>query len=362
MTRTLEMSSPPPSSYKSPLQAIQDLKRYEREIQLDITRTRQQMEENQRLAVQSFKQLLQQDEREAARILERERQVQKEQEHLFAQEEQELEDQRLEELSKLEENKRLKEEHQKRLETKLQLQREEEERIQLEYAQKNEYITKAFSMVDTVKNLRQELELFEKNSDKLISKRRLEMKKIARGKLNTLSHDHEKIYSVAQDVVRAVQTVIQEDTDIRQRVGSSPTIQDATILLGASYFMDLIASNVIVRIQAEGFNGPRGDGFPLAILLAMVSTQLPEEFITLLQSHIYMVCPTAIPSLPKPLPGSSEVELMESLGMIQDKNGTYETFERFLGRTEVRKYVLLLSFLLFASRIKSVNFINLVLL
>ena len=85
------------------------------------------------------------------------------------------------------------------------------------------------------------------------------------------------------------------------------------------------------------FYRPRGDGFPLANMLAMVSTQLPEEFITMLQSHIYMVCPTAIPTLPKPLPGSSEVDLMESLGMIKDKNGSYETFERFLGRTEVRK-------------------------
>jgi hypothetical protein len=68
----------------------------------------------------------------------------------------------------------------------------------------------------------------------------------------------------------------------------------------------------------------------------MVSTELPEEFITLLQSHIYIVCPTAIPSLPKPLPESSEGDLMESLGMIKDKNGEYESFERFLGRTEVR--------------------------
>jgi len=73
-------------------------------------------------------------------------------------------------------------------------------------------------------------------------------------------------------------------------------------------------------------------------MLAMVSTQLPEEFITLIQAHIYMVCPTAIPALPKPLPGSSEVELMDSLGMIQDKHGTYESFDRFLTRTEVRKY------------------------
>jgi hypothetical protein len=72
-------------------------------------------------------------------------------------------------------------------------------------------------------------------------------------------------------------------------------------------------------------------------MLAMISIQLPEDFITLLQAHIYMVCPTAIPSLPKPSPDCSEVELMESLGMIKDKHGTFESFERFLARTEVKE-------------------------
>jgi len=101
--------------------------------------------------------------------------------------------------------------------------------------------------------------------------------------------------------------------------------------------MDLIASNVIVRVQAEGFNGTRGDGFPLAHMLAQVSVRIQDEssrkdFGDLIMAHIYAVCPTAIPMLPKA--DCSETELMEGLGMQKDKKGEYESFDRFLARTE----------------------------
>ena len=244
---------------KSPIQAAQDLKQNERELRNDVARKRERMEQNQRLAVNSFLQLLEQDEREAARILEREHQRLKEQEYILAEEEKKQEDHRLVELSKVKERQRMEYEKRTREENELRLQREEEERERLEDMKKNEYITVAYNMVDSVKKLREQLEIFEMNPDKGVSKRRLEMKKIARGKLNTLSHDQDKIISVAQDVVRAVQSVIQEDAEIRQRLssmgGGLQTANDTVSVLGASYFMDLIASNVIVRIQAEGFNG-----------------------------------------------------------------------------------------------------------
>ena len=53
-------------------------------------------------------------------------------------------------------------------------------------------------------------------------------------------------------------------------------------------------------------------------------------------AHIYTVCPTAIPKLPKPTSEASEEALMKSLGMSKGKDGQYETFERFLTRTQVR--------------------------
>ena len=78
---------------------------------------------------------------------------------------------------------------------------------------------------------------------------------------------------------------------------------------------------------------PRGDGFPLAAFLAIVASEV-KEFAPILEAHIYAVCPMAIPTLPKPGKDASEEELMESLGMAKNKNGEFETFERFLHRTE----------------------------
>jgi hypothetical protein len=69
-------------------------------------------------------------------------------------------------------------------------------------------------------------------------------------------------------------------------------------------------------------------------MLAQTSTLVPSDFSTLLISHIYSACPTAIPTLPTPAQGCSETELMESLGMMKNKNGEFETFDRFLARTE----------------------------
>ena len=82
----------------------------------------------------------------------------------------------------------------------------------------------------------------------------------------------------------------------------------------------------------------RGDGFPLANFLAKTSVHesAGKEFILILQAHIYTVCPTAIPNLPAPAHDCSELELMESLGMSKNKDGEFETFDRFLARTEVR--------------------------
>lgn len=65
----------------------------------------------------------------------------------------------------------------------------------------------------------------------------------------------------------------------------------------------------------------------------MVSAEI-DDFATILEAHIYSVCPTAIPVLPKPNKESSENELMESLGMAKNKTGEFESFERFLQRTE----------------------------
>lgn len=78
----------------------------------------------------------------------------------------------------------------------------------------------------------------------------------------------------------------------------------------------------------------RGDGFPLANMLALVSVD-NKDLNLVLAAHIYTVCPIAVPTLPTPSENASEDELMESLGMLKKKDGSFETFERFLSRTEV---------------------------
>ena len=69
-------------------------------------------------------------------------------------------------------------------------------------------------------------------------------------------------------------------------------------------------------------------------MLAAVSKD-SKEFVPILAAHFYTISPMVIPSLPKPSSSSSQDELMESLGMMKNKDGDFETFERFLSRTEV---------------------------
>lgn len=73
-------------------------------------------------------------------------------------------------------------------------------------------------------------------------------------------------------------------------------------------------------------------------MLALISLE-NKELGPVLEAHIYTVCPTAIPKLPTPSTDASEEALMKSLGMAKDKKGEYETFSRFLLRTEVRLLV-----------------------
>jgi GLE1-like protein len=70
-------------------------------------------------------------------------------------------------------------------------------------------------------------------------------------------------------------------------------------------------------------------------MLALASVD-SKELVPVLTAHIYTVCPTAIPTLPNPAANASEEELMESLGMLKKDDGAFESFERFLHRTEVR--------------------------
>lgn len=206
--------------------------------------------------------------------------------------------------------------------------REDAKRLE---AAKTEYVAKAQKLVQQLVAVRQSIEPFDNN--KAVAKRRLGMKKIIRGKINTLSENAAKIQEVAAEVSQAITEARSEDETIKQALERGDAGYTADMARGKRYLVDLLASNTIQRVQAEGFNGPRGDGFPLANMLAMVSVE-NKELVPILAAHIYTVCPTAIPTLPVAAPNASEEEFMEGLGMLKGKNGDFETFDRFLTRTE----------------------------
>ncbi|KAL7450072.1 hypothetical protein ACHAWC_002055, partial [Mediolabrus comicus] len=212
---------------------------------------------------------------------------------------------------------------------------EAEREVQTKYA----FVKRAQSLISNLDSLRSSggggdnttntslLSQFDK--DKSVSKRRLQFKKVVNGKINTLSHECTKILDVGRIVSEAIVGAERDDAAAAASGGGG------VMTMGKKYLLDLLASNLIVRVQAGTFNGVRGDGFPLAGMIAYVSTQC-EEIGPLLEAHLYSVCPTAIPtmSLESPADGGDEDEMMESLGMIRDKDGVFESFDKFLNRTE----------------------------
>ena len=240
-----------------------------------------------------------------------------------------------EELKELELQKQKEEEEQRAKEEKIrsqtaEIQKAEEEAIQ-EAQAKLIHVDRAKRLVSELDTLRSSY-LCEFDKSKLVSRRRLGFKKIVNGKINTLSHEENKIREVASVVVEAIQTAQRDDE----------AASDDVSKLGKQYLLDLLASNLIVRVQADGFNGTRGDGFPLGAAFALISTQC--DLNDVLEGHLYGVCPMAVPVLEmggRGSDGSEEDRWMESLGMVRDKNGEFETFDKFLSRTEVCIFSLL---------------------
>lgn len=118
-----------------------------------------------------------------------------------------------------------------------------------------EYITRADKLIAQLKQLRASVEPFE--TSKPMGKRRLAMKKVVNGRVNTLSEDVAKIRAVANDVSNAIATSRQEDDQYKAQIdaGNQPELYTPEMARGKRYFLDLLSSKVVVRVQAEGFNG-----------------------------------------------------------------------------------------------------------
>lgn len=120
-------------------------------------------------------------------------------------------------------------------------------------AAKTAYVTKAREQVENLKQLRAEVEPFDKN--KAISKRRMNMKKICRGRVNTISADVGKVQSVAAEVIAAIKAEKLQDDEMQSQLQQGVPNVTPDMAKGQKYFLDLLASSAVVRVQAEGFNG-----------------------------------------------------------------------------------------------------------
>jgi hypothetical protein len=324
----------PHQQIMSPSKPLPPWSQTSRHIEHKLQLERQRMEEEHRQSNMEVEDLVQDLERQVASI-----QKNRQAEEDALRKQQEVVRLRKEAIA----NQQAKELEQKERHTQEALAKTKQQQLQAEQhkkdrvakaAQKMEYVTKAKKLVAQLVQVRASIEPFDQNKNKAISKRRLGMKKIVRGKVNTLSENAGKIQQVAMEVSQAITIARQEDEQMKQALERKDPGVTPDMARGKRYLVDLLASNTIQRVQAEGFNGPRGDGFPLAAMLAMVSLE-NKDLVPILAAHIYTVCPTAIPSLPTPAPDASEDDLMSSLGMLKDKKGEYESFDRFLARTEV---------------------------
>ena len=241
-------------------------------------------------------------ENDANAILQNDILLQQQQEEQYQLAQRKLQQERQQELDKIEAEKKKQQEQLEKIAAEKKKQKEREEKLEAEEqkqkeerakinAKKYAYRTNAQNLVQWLKQFRSTVQPFDKSKDMIVKKRRLNMKKIANGKINTLSHDKAKIETVIQDIGQAIHTSVQEDEAIQNQINSGAGNFSAEVTMGSKYLIDLIASSVIVRIQAEGFNGTRGDGFPLAHMLTHISIHVSSttEFVNTLMAHIYTI-------------------------------------------------------------------------
>jgi hypothetical protein len=122
-------------------------------------------------------------------------------------------------------------------------------------AKESDFVGRAQKLVGQLVQVRASVEPFENSKDMTVKKRRLQMKKLVGGKINTLTENADKIRSVASDVSQAIAQTRDEDEQIKQLLNSGSNQVAPEMARGKRYLVDLLSSKVIVRIQAEGFNG-----------------------------------------------------------------------------------------------------------
>ena len=235
----------------------------------------QQREYKIQQRVERYKAKFAQEQEEAAQalasLLQRQEQVKLHQQQEENQKRQQEEQHRLEEDEKQRQQQQQAEEDCERIQQEekrqanVQAQQQEDSRVAqeeqdtrhrqeaLQKSQEPDYITRAKKLVADLVLLRASVEPFE--TSKAVSKRRLGVKKIANGKVNTLTEDPVKVRSVAMEVSQAISVARAEDAEAKQRLEAQDPSVTAEMTRGKRYFLDFLCSKAIVRAQADGFNG-----------------------------------------------------------------------------------------------------------
>jgi hypothetical protein len=154
-------------------------------------------------------------------------------------------------------------EERKRLQQQQQQQQQEaaeQERVQAaRAAAEPEFVARAHRLVSQLVQVRASVEPFETSTAPTVKRRRLQMKKLVAGKVNTLTENADKIRSVAAEVSQAIAAARAEDEQVRQQNSAGAHGVSSEMARGKRYLIDLLSSKVIVRVQAEGFNGYEND-------------------------------------------------------------------------------------------------------
>jgi hypothetical protein len=125
--------------------------------------------------------------------------------------------------------------------------------VERKEAEKMSYITEAQGLVNKLVEIRAVVQPFDVN--KAVSKRRLQMKKMCRGRLNTLAAEVGKVQSVAGELIAAITAEKQQDEQMQGQIQQGNPEVSPDMAKGELYCLDLLATSALVRIQAEGFNG-----------------------------------------------------------------------------------------------------------
>lgn len=215
-------------------------------IRRQIEQEEQRMDREHREAAQALQMLLESNQKAADKIRKEETKL-----------EQEMADRLEEQVQAEKKAQKVADDAQKEADIRAQKKAEIIERqkraIESEKAAKTEYLVKAKKLIAQLAQLRQSIEPFEKS--KSVSKRRLGMKKVVRGKVNTLAENAEKIRSVASEVGNAITEARQVDADLKKQQEAGNSEITSEMMKGKRYLVDLLSSSIMERVQAESFSG-----------------------------------------------------------------------------------------------------------